>query len=191
MNDFVLIRKNLFRKKLRAELDDRIDHRLPSRSSACSPRSNAPSTPARMSPHADRLVVVNKINFTQPLPIAYCEPRPRHRRRAPPHPRQLVRRLFPGPEELPDRVRGRAGDLHGPLQRRPGFSAGGAARLHPRSLGGAMVGETLARKWGWKVGDHIPISEPDLLAEERRPHLGLHHRRHLHQPHGCTSTPIS
>ena len=48
----------------------------------------------RTSPRADRLVVVNKINFTQPLPIAYFNRvRGIDGVRAG-HPSQLVRRLL-------------------------------------------------------------------------------------------------
>ena len=72
MTNLVLIRKNLFRHKLRASLMivciltafaifgvlASIEHAV-----------NAGQDVAA----ADRLVVVNKINFTQPLPIAYFD----------------------------------------------------------------------------------------------------------------------
>ena len=50
MNDFVLIRKNLFRKKLRADLMLVSIIVAFAASSACSRRSNAPSTPASDAP---------------------------------------------------------------------------------------------------------------------------------------------
>jgi putative ABC transport system permease protein len=70
MNDLVLVRKNLFRKKLRAILmivsilvAFLIFGMLASFYRAFTAGEDTAA--------ADRLVVVNKINFTQPLPIAY------------------------------------------------------------------------------------------------------------------------
>src|SRR5499426_2834437 len=70
MNDFAFVRKNLFRKKLRASLmivsilvAFLIFGILASFYSAFTAGEDRAA--------ADRLVVVNKINFTQPLPIAY------------------------------------------------------------------------------------------------------------------------
>ena len=70
MNDFALVRKNLFRKKLRAALmiasilvAFMIFGVLAGFYRAFTAGEDAAA--------ADRLVVVNKINFTQPLPIAH------------------------------------------------------------------------------------------------------------------------
>src|SRR5262249_17862301 len=70
MNDFALVRKNLFRKRLRAVLmivsiltAFAIFGVLASFGRAFNAGQDVAD--------ADRLVVVNKINFTQPLPIAY------------------------------------------------------------------------------------------------------------------------
>ena len=70
MNDFVLIRKNLFRKKLRAILmivSIFVAFLIFGVLASFYRAFNAGEEVAA----ADRLVVVNKINFTQPLPIAY------------------------------------------------------------------------------------------------------------------------
>src|SRR5262245_62305516 len=70
MNDFVLIGKNLFRKKLRAALmlvSILIAFLIFGVLAGFERAFNAGEDVAA----ADRLVVVNKINFTQPLPIAY------------------------------------------------------------------------------------------------------------------------
>src|SRR5712675_1204131 len=70
MNEFVLIRKNLFRKKLRAVLllvsiiiAFAIFGVLTGSERAFSGDKDAVDD--------DRLIVVNKISFTQPLPVAY------------------------------------------------------------------------------------------------------------------------
>src|SRR5262245_7476265 len=70
MNDLVLIVKNLFRKKLRAALmlvSILIGFFIFGMLAAFERAFNAGEDAAA----ADRLVVVNKINFTQPLPVAY------------------------------------------------------------------------------------------------------------------------
>ena len=70
MNDLVLIGKNLFRKKLRAALmlvSILIAFLIFGVLAGFERAFNAVEDVAA----ADRLVVVNKINFTQPLPIAY------------------------------------------------------------------------------------------------------------------------
>src|SRR5262247_4270987 len=70
MNDLVLIRKNLFRKKLRAALmlvSILIAFLIFGVLAGFERAFNAGEDAAA----ADRLVIVNKINFTQPLPIAY------------------------------------------------------------------------------------------------------------------------
>jgi putative ABC transport system permease protein len=71
VNDFVLIRKNLFRKKLRAGLmivSIIVAFAIFGVLAAFERAFDAGEDVA----HADRLVVVNKINFTQPLPVAYA-----------------------------------------------------------------------------------------------------------------------
>jgi putative ABC transport system permease protein len=156
MNDFVLVRKNLFRKKLRAWLmiisilvAFLIFGMLASFYRAFTAGEDAAA--------ADRLVVVNKINFTQPLPIAYF-----NRVRAMEGVRQVAHLNWFGgyyqepknflivfavePQTYMD-VYGN--DLDVPADMRQAF-------LRERT--GALVGEAMARKWGWKVGDRVPIA---------------------------------
>jgi putative ABC transport system permease protein len=156
MNDFVLVRKNLFRKKLRAGLmivsilvAFLIFGMLASFYRAFTAGEDAAA--------ADRLVVVNKINFTQPLPIAYF-----NRVRALEGVRQVAHLNWFGgyyqdpknflivmavqPETYMDVY---AKDIDIPAEAQQAFV---------RERTGALVGETMARKWGWKVGDRIPIS---------------------------------
>src|SRR5262245_52373368 len=70
MNDLVLIRKNLFRKKLRAFLMI-ISILIAFAIFGVLAGFQRAFSAGQELAAADRLVVVNKINFTQPLPIAY------------------------------------------------------------------------------------------------------------------------
>lgn len=156
MTNLVLIRKNLFRHKLRASLMivciltafaifgvlASIEHAV-----------NAGQDVAA----ADRLVVVNKINFTQPLPIAYFD-----RVRAIEGVQQATHvNWFAGYYQDPKNslvvlavdpttymdVYGNELDI--PPEARQSFI---------RERTGALVGDAMAKKWGWKVGDHVPIA---------------------------------
>jgi putative ABC transport system permease protein len=156
MTNLVLIRKNLFRHKLRASLMivciltafaifgvlASIEHAV-----------NAGQDVAA----ADRLVVVNKINFTQPLPIAYFD-----RVRAIEGAQQVTHvNWFAGYYQDPKNslvvlavdpttymdVYGN--ELNISTEARQSFT---------RERTGALVGEAMANKWGWKVGDHVPIA---------------------------------
>lgn len=105
---------------------------------------------------ADRLVTVNKINFTMPLPISYVS---RIEQvdgvvRATPQswfggyyqdPRNVVIMFATDPQAFVDVY---------PKMRMP--DAERDAWIHNRV--GLAVGRTVAAKYGWKVGDHIPIS---------------------------------
>jgi putative ABC transport system permease protein len=156
MNDLVLVRKNLFRKKLRAILmivsilvAFLIFGMLASFYRAFTSGEDAAA--------ADRLVVVNKINFTQSLPIAYF-----NRVRGVEGVRQVTHlNWFGGYYQEPKNflivmavepqtymeVYGK--DLEITPEARQAF-------LRERT--GALVGESMARKWGWKVGDRVPIA---------------------------------
>jgi putative ABC transport system permease protein len=156
MNDFALVRKNLFRKKLRAGLmiasilvAFMIFGVLAGFYRAFTAGEDAAA--------ADRLVVVNKINFTQPLPIAHF-----NRVGAVEGVRQLTHlNWFGGYYQDPKNflivlavqpesyVNVYGNDLDINADARQAF-------LRERT--GALVGEAMARKWGWKVGDRIPIS---------------------------------
>lgn len=156
MNYRVLVRKNLFRHKLRASL--MIVCILTAFAIfgvlASIERSfNAGQDVAA----ADRLVVVNKINFTQPLPIAYFE-----RARATEGVQQVTHlNWFGGYYQDPKNflivmavdpvtymdVYGNEVDI-----------SSEARQTFIRERTGALVGEAMAKKWGWRVGDHVPIS---------------------------------
>jgi putative ABC transport system permease protein len=156
MNDFVLIRKNLFRKKLRAVLmiiSILIAFAIFGVLASFERAFNAGQEVAE----ADRLVVVNKINFTQPLPIAYF-----NRVRAVEGVRQVTHANWFGgyyqdPKNFlivmavePDSyMRLMDSDFNFTPEMRAAFI---------RDRAGALVGETMAEKWGWKVGDRVPIS---------------------------------
>ena len=155
MNYSVLIRRNLFRHKLRASLMATciitafaifgvlasIEHSVDAGQDLAA---------------ADRLVVVNKISFSQPLPIAYVD-----RVRAVEGVQQVTHvNWFGGYYQDPKNflvalavdpvtyldVYGNELDLS--PEARQSF-------IHERT--GALVGETMAKRWGWKVGDHVPI----------------------------------
>ncbi len=156
MNDFSLIRKNLFRKKLRAGLmilSILIAFAIFGVLAAFERAFNA----GEATSEDDRLVVVNKINFTQPLPVAYF-----NRVRAMEGVRRVTHASWFGgyyqdpknflivmavePETYLQVI---DSDIIVPPQMREAF-------LRERT--GALVGEAMASKWGWKVGDRVPIS---------------------------------
>jgi putative ABC transport system permease protein len=156
MNDIKLIAKNLFRKKLRACLmilsimiAFAIFGVLASFERAFYAYQDFTA--------ADRLVVVNKISYTQPLPISYY-----NRISAIDGVRQAAYMAWFGgyfqdpknfliahavePESF---IKLYGADLIFPNDVREAF-------IHERT--GVVLGETLAKKWGWKAGDHFPIS---------------------------------
>jgi putative ABC transport system permease protein len=156
MNDLSLIRKNLFRKKLRAGLmmfSILIAFAIFGVLLAFERAFNAGQDAA----DDDRLVVVNRINFTQPLPIAYF-----NRVRAVEGVRQVAHlNWFGGYYQDPKNfmvvlaveprtymdVYGNDVDIPADAQ---------AAFVRERT--GALVGKAMAEKWGWKVGDRVPIA---------------------------------
>ncbi len=156
MNDLSLIRKNLFRHKLRASL--MIVSILTAFAIfgvlASIERSfNAGQDVAA----ADRLVVVNKINFTQPLPVAYFDSvRAVEGVRQVTHlnwfggyyqdPKNFLIVMAVDPATYMD-VYGNEIDI-----------SPDARQAFLRERTGALVGEAVAKKWGWKLGDHVPIA---------------------------------
>ncbi len=70
MNDFDLVRKNLFRRKLRAILMI-VSILIAFMIFGVLAGFYRAFTAGEDRAAADRLITVNKINFTQPLPIAY------------------------------------------------------------------------------------------------------------------------
>jgi putative ABC transport system permease protein len=156
MNDLSLIRKNLFRKKLRAGLmmfSILIAFAIFGVLLAFERAFNAGQDAA----DDDRLVVVNRINFTQPLPIAYF-----NRVRAVEGVRQVAHlNWFGGYYQDPKNfmvvlaVEPRTymdvygNDIDIPAEAQAAFV---------RERTGALVGKAMAEKWGWKVGDRVPLA---------------------------------
>jgi putative ABC transport system permease protein len=155
MNDLTLVRKNLFRKKLRAWLmiiSILIAFAIFGVLASFWQASNAGEDLA----DADRLVVVNKINFTQALPIAYF-----NRVREVAGVRQVTYlSWFGGYYQDPKNflvvmavepatyMELYGNDIDIPPEAQQAFKS---VRT------GALVGEAMAKKWGWKTGDHVPI----------------------------------
>jgi putative ABC transport system permease protein len=156
MNDLSLIRKNLFRRKLRAGLmitSILIAFLIFGVLAGFEQAFNAGQDTAS----ADRLVTVNKINFTLPLPMAYY-----NRIRAVEGVREVTHANWFGgyyqdpknfvivfavePTTYPEVY---AKEIDVTPEVRAAFVADRAS---------ALVGESLAKKWGWKVGDHVPLS---------------------------------
>jgi len=156
VNDLVLIRKNLFRKKLRAILmivSILIAFAIFGVLASFERAFNAGQDRAA----ADRLVVVNKINFTQPLPISY------YNRVAAIDGVREVSHLnwFGGYYQDPRNfliVMAVEPESYMKLYDSDFIIAPDARAAFIRERTGALVGERMMAKWGWKVGDHIPIS---------------------------------
>jgi putative ABC transport system permease protein len=156
VNDLVLIRKNLFRRKLRTILmmvSILIAFAIFGVLVSFERAFNAGQD--RATP--DRLVVINKINLTQPLPISYFS------RVAAidgvaqishfswfggyyQEPRNFLVALAVDPASW---MKLRDSDFVISPEARAAFI---------RERTGVLVGARMLEKWGWKVGDHIPIS---------------------------------
>ncbi len=156
MNEFLLIRKNLFRKRVRAVLlifsigiAFAIFGVLTGFEEAFySSQDNA---------QADRLIVVNKISFTQPLPFSYYGrvaavegvERVSHANWFGGYyqdPKNTVVTLAVEPESYLDI---KSSNFIFP-------TVGSQKFIHEQTS--VFVGEDAAKKWGWKTGDHIPVS---------------------------------
>jgi putative ABC transport system permease protein len=156
MNDLVLIRRNLFRRKLRASLmivSILVAFAIFGVLAGFERAFHAGQDVAA----ADRLVVVNKINFTQPLPIAYY-----NRVGAVEGVRQVTHlNWFGGYYQDPKNfliVMAVQPETYLELYGNELDVDPGARESFLRERTGALVGEAMARKWGWKLGDHVPIS---------------------------------
>ena len=155
MNDLVLIGKNLFRKKLRAALmlvSILIAFLIFGVLAGFERAFNAGEDVAA----ADRLVVVNKINFTQPLPIAYF-----NRVRGIEGVRQVTHfNWFGGYYQEPKNfliVMAVEPETYMQVYDDQINIPADARQAFLRERPGALVGETMLKKWGWKVGDRVPI----------------------------------
>jgi putative ABC transport system permease protein len=167
MNDLVLVRKNLFRKKLRAWL--MIVSILTAFAifgvlATLGQAFNAGQEVAE----ADRLVVVNKINFTQPLPIAYF-----NRVRAIAGVRQVTHfNWFGGYYQDPKNfliVMAVDPDTYMELYGNDIDIPPDAQQAFKRERTAAIVGEAMAKKWGWKAGDHVPIAS-NIFSQKNGSH---------------------
>jgi len=156
MNDFTLVRKNLFRRKLRAFL------MIASILVAflifgVLAGVYASFTAGEDRAAADRLVVVNKVNFTQPLPIAYY-----NRVRSVAGVRQVAHaNWFGGYYQDPRNVlivMAVEPETYTDVYARDYDLAPEARQAFIRTRTGALVGEAMARKRGWKVGDRVPVA---------------------------------
>ncbi len=156
MNDFDLVRKNLFRRKLRAALMI-VSILIAFMIFGVLAGFYRAFTAGEDRAAADRLITVNKINFTQPMPIAYF-----NRVRAVDGVRQVTHANWFGgyyqdpknflmtlaiePATYFDMYRS---ELDIPPEQLQAF-------ISDRSS--AVIGESMARKWGWKVGDRVPVA---------------------------------
>ena len=156
MNDFTLVRKNLFRRKLRAALmivSILIAFAIFGVLAAFYSGFTAGEDVAA----ADRLVVVNKINFTQPLPVAYY-----NRVQAVQGIRQVTHaNWFGGYYQDPKNalvVFAVDPETYMDIFSRDFEISPEARAAFLRERTAALVGDTMARKWGWKVGDRVPVA---------------------------------
>jgi putative ABC transport system permease protein len=156
VNDFDLVRKNLFRRKLRAALMI-VSILIAFMIFGVLAGFYRAFTAGEDRAAADRLITVNKINFTQPMPIAYF-----NRVRAVDGVRQVTHANWFGgyyqdpknflmtlaiePATYFDMYRSELDIRPEQLQ----------AFISNRSS--AVIGESMARKWGWKVGDRVPVA---------------------------------
>jgi putative ABC transport system permease protein len=155
MNELLLIRKNLFRKKLRATLmlvSILIAFLIFGVLAGFERAFNSGEDVAS----ADRLMVVNKINFTQPLPIAYF-----NRVRGVEGVRQVTHlNWFGGYYQEPKNfliVLAVEPQSYMEVYDDQIFIPAEVRQTFIRERTGALVGEAMAKKWGWKVGDRVPI----------------------------------
>ena len=155
MNDFDLVRKNLFRRKLRASLMI-VSILIAFMIFGVLAGFYRAFTAGEDRAAADRMITVNKINFTQPMPIAYF-----NRVRAVEGVRQVTfANWFGGYYQDPKNFvmalaiePGTYFDVY-----RSEFEVPpDQLQAFIRDRGSAVVGEKLAQKWGWKIGDRIPI----------------------------------
>jgi putative ABC transport system permease protein len=156
MNDFTLVRKNLFRRKLRAILMI-VAILVAFLIFGVLAGVYASFTAGEDRAAADRLVVVNKVNFTQPLPVAYY-----NRVRSVAGIRQVTHaNWFGGYYQDPKNfliVMAVEPETYTDVFSRDFDVAPEAREAFIRTRTGAIVGEAMAAKWGWKVGDRVPIA---------------------------------
>ena len=156
MNDFDLVRKNLFRRKLRAALMI-VSILIAFMIFGVLAGFHRAFTVGEDRAAADRLITVNKINFTQPLPMAYF-----NRVRAVDGVRQVTHaNWFGGYYQDPKNfVMSLAIEpaTYFDVYRKEFDIPPEQLTAFIRDRSSAVIGESMARKWGWKVGDRVPIA---------------------------------
>jgi len=156
VNDFDLVRKNLFRRKLRAALMI-VSILIAFMIFGVLAGFHRAFTVGEDRAAADRLITVNKINFTQPLPMAYF-----NRVRAVDGVRQVTHaNWFGGYYQDPKNfVMSLAIEpaTYFDVYRKEFDIPPEQLTAFIRDRSSAVIGESMARKWGWKVGDRVPIA---------------------------------
>jgi putative ABC transport system permease protein len=155
VNDFALVRKNLFRRKLRAILMI-VSILVAFAIFGVLAGFYRAFTAGTDNAAADRMMTVNKINFTQPLPIAYY-----NRIKGIDGVRQATfANWFGGyyqdPKNFMVALAVEPATYFDVYQKEFDLPAD-QLRTFIQTRDAAVVGENLAKKWGWKVGDRIPV----------------------------------
>ncbi len=134
----------------------------------------------------DRLVLINKVSLIMPLPFSYqgaaadgagraSSPRTRPGSTASTRTRRTSSRTSPS-------IRSRSCKVY------PEYS------LPPEQIEawladrqGVIVGKDLAERFGWKIGDRVPL-QGTIYLPKTGDCLGVQHRRHLRRPAGVDKT---
>ena len=155
MNTFYLVRKNLTRNKLRLCLNAFAILIAFLLFGVLGSMKNAFEAGVELSAD-DRLVVVNRINFTQPLPLAYA-----NKIKAVEGVSEVTwANWFGGYHQEPrNQVMTFAVDPESYFKVYPELSAGEESfNRWLKDRQGILVGERMANAKGWKVGDRVPLS---------------------------------
>ncbi len=156
MSDLYLVAKNIARNKLRLVLNTFAIIIAFLLFGVLGSINNAFNAGIELSAD-DRLVVVNKINFTQPLPVSYVA-----KIRAVEGVKQATHANWFGAyvEGSKTFFAGFAVDPESYLDVYADFVTvdGNQRQSWQQNRQGVLVGEKLAQTYGWKVGDRIPIS---------------------------------
>jgi putative ABC transport system permease protein len=155
MNDFTLVRKNLLRRKLRAFLmifAIFIAFLIYGVLGAVQHAFTGDNTTVA----DNRLVTVNKISFTQTLPVSYVE----RIRAVPGVDKVSFANWFGGYfQETKNQIFTFAVEPQSWLDTHPEFVISDDERkAFVTNRTGALVGKKTADKYGWKLGDQIPLS---------------------------------
>ena len=113
---------------------------------------------------ADRLVVINKVNFTQPLPISYID-----RIRRVEGVKDITWADWVGAYWRDEREVFVAFAVDGESYLRvyPELKVSDEARRRwLRDRQGALIGRKLAKRYGWKVGDRIPVKSQIWIRQD-------------------------